>query len=147
MGLHYWHQSMETGLPTIDDYHRKLAEYLSDLENAMADDNRPFIGAMILEIIEHLEATFPYEEEVMREFDYPMVEDHIRVHESFINRLRTYSERHSRGEDISRKLTYDIKIWLTNHIQLQDGNYAKFISDKKRGKGPFGWVRRLLGAT
>jgi hemerythrin-like metal-binding protein len=143
MGLHHWHQSMETGFPMIDEYHRKLAEYLADLENAIAEKNRPFIGAMIDQIIDHLESTFPYEEELMRQHQYPMCDDHLRVHESFLNRLRNYGERHENGEDISRKLTYDLKIWLTNHIQLQDGDYARFITNKERSKGPFGWFRRF----
>lgn len=145
MGLHHWHQSMETGFPKIDEYHRQLAEYLGDLETAMNDGNRPFIGAMIDQIIDHLEATFPYEEELMRHNGYPMVEDHLRVHTSFVNRLRNYGERHIKGEDISRKLTYDLKIWLTNHIQLQDGDYASFINKKNRTKGPLGWLRRITG--
>lgn len=144
MHQHHWHQSMETGFPKIDDYHRKLAEYLSMLETAMIDGNRAGVAMLIENVIDHLEDNFPYEEQLMRQHDYPMLEDHLRVHESFLKRLNTYRDRHQKGEDISRKLTYDLKIWLTNHIQLQDGDYAAFIKRKTR-KGPLGWLRKLTG--
>lgn len=145
MGLHQWHQSLETGFPKIDEYHRKLAEFLGDLDTAMDEENHEFIGAMLEQIIHHLEDTFPYEEQLMRSYDYPMLEDHLRVHASFLERMNAYLKRHKDGENIARKLTYDIKIWLTNHIQLQDGDYAAFINKKIRNKGFLGWFRRLTG--
>ena len=43
--------------------------------------------------------------------------------------LQAYQERFANGEDVSRKLLMDLKVWLTNHIQRDDMDYAPFVRE------------------
>lgn len=135
---------METGFSAIDGPNRALAEYLTELEKAALYNDRDAILGSLDRLVAHLETQFPQEEAVMREHGYLLLEQHIRSHNSFLRQLKRYQERHRMGENVSRRITYDLKIWLTNHIKLQDGNFSEMAGKKRRRKSG-GWWRRLFG--
>jgi hemerythrin len=143
MSLKYWESDMETGFVWMDVAHRKLAAYLEEIEQAIAFNDRGKTLHTLIDIIAHLEHSFPDEERFMQESGYPIYDDHVRVHRSFVRKLRSYQERHQKGEDLSRNVAYDLKIWLSNHIRLQDGNFAHFV--RERRKGPIrGWLKKIF---
>ncbi len=135
---------METGFSAIDGPNRVVAEYLAELERASLFDERDSTLEILDRLVAHLETQFPQEEAVMREHSYLLLEQHIRSHNSFLRQLKRYQERHQLGENVSRRITYDLKIWLTNHIKLQDGNFSEMVGAKKKRKSG-GWWRRLFG--
>jgi hemerythrin len=144
MSSKYWESDMETGFVWMDIAHRRLAGYLEDLDLAIALSDREKALHILVDVIDHLEHGFPDEERFMEELGYPIFDDHVRVHRAFVRKLRSYQERHQRGEDLSRTVAYDLKIWLTNHIRLQDGNFAHFVQERRRG--PIrGLLKKIFG--
>jgi hemerythrin-like metal-binding protein len=143
MRLDYWEESMVTGFTRIDNTYRQLAEDLGRLQRAIAIGDARELGNTLGPCIRNLEAHFAYEVGLMREHRYPLVEQHGNTHDAFLRLLRGYETRLLAGENVGRKVTYDLKIWLTNHVKLQDGHFADFTR-RNDARGPLRWLGRLL---
>jgi len=144
MRMDYWDESMLTGFPEIDNTYRLVAEHLAAIRHAATLGNNAVVTTTLSATIHLLEAHFVHEERLMSQHGYHLLDQHRRVHNTFLRQLRRYEERQANGEDASRKITYDLKIWLTNHVKLQDGHFAKFTRERRRG--PIKWLAGLLGS-
>jgi len=144
MRLDYWDASMETGFPQIDKTYSQLAQNLADLQRGLAVSDPQSLLATLTPMIRRLDEHFTEEEELMRRYGYPLVEQHVNTHNTFLRLLRRYEARLQAGENVGRKVTYDLKIWLSNHVKLQDGDFAKF-SRRGPSRNPMRWLSALLG--
>ena len=72
----------------------------------------------------------------MQEAHYPMLEEHKRIHQAFVGRVRYFKEHYERGEDITDQLMIELRAWLINHIQNTDSDYAhdiqQMLEDRKQ---------------
>jgi len=135
-----WEPSLEIGVPVIDSQHRKIVDYINTLSAAIANNEKTHVEKVLDELLTYTITHFAFEEELMEKGGYRFVESHKNVHENFTHRVENYRERFQNGEDISRKLLTDLKIWLTNHIQRDDMDYAPFV----RGDIDGNWLSRTL---
>ena len=135
-----WQESMDIGIATIDQQHRKIADYINALDVAARNKDSEAVAKVLDELVGYTVNHFSFEEFLMQHGEYPAFENHRNVHNSFRERIRIYQERVARGEDVSRELLKDLKVWLTNHIERDDKDYAPYVL-RKNDKG---WVNRML---
>jgi hemerythrin len=135
-----WEPSLEIGVPIIDSQHRQIVDYINTLSAAIAKNEREEVGHVLDELVTYTLTHFAFEEELMEKGGYRFLETHRKVHENFTHRIEHYRERFQNGEDVSRKLLTDLKIWLTNHIQRDDKDYAPFVGTEIDGN----WLSRTL---
>lgn len=70
---------------------------------------------------------FEFEEQYMREHHYPKVDEHIKLHQQIIaglDRLRADLEE---GKDVEDDLTGTLRLWIVQHINVSDMDYAVFL--------------------
>ena len=66
---------------------------------------------------------------IMAEFNYPSLEDHIKLHENLISSLNDFSEQFNESDESSDDLSAFFGNWIINHILNEDLRFANFVAD------------------
>lgn len=127
--LYYWKwdPSLSVGLDVIDNQHRRIVEYINELNSAMHDHEREKVGEVIDQMVDYTVTHFAFEEELMEKAGYKLVPEHRAVHQAFTRQMHDYKKRFAAGEDVTRDLLSTLRIWLTNHIKRDDKDYSPFV--------------------
>jgi len=139
-----WTTEFETGIDIIDEQHKRIFEYLEEIDHAIKTHNADEVEHVIKSLIDYAISHNTFEESLMEKAGYPMLEPHHQVHEAFKARAKAYSDRLAQGEDtfrVAREIRTDIGLWLTNHIKRDDKHYVSFVKRNIEG----GFVARMLG--
>lgn len=144
-----WVDELNTGISEIDDQHRQLVSYLNQLYDAIQENDKSGIAAVLDETIDYTVFHFSFEESIMEQMDYEFYLPHQRIHELFKKRVVHYKERFERGEDIADELHALLKRWLVNHILHDDKNFARattatMATRKRQEKGFLAWLRSIF---
>ncbi len=124
-----WNNAYKLGIPEIDEQHKALVDLISDIFDAVfnkksAAECAPLIDALEKYTIKH----FSEEENMMKSIKFPNFDEHKKLHELFIAKLKEEKDRNTRGERISVDVIHFLKDWLVNHILVKDKEYAKMYS-------------------
>jgi hemerythrin len=128
MAKFLWTAQQNLGIEAIDQQHRKIVDYINQLDDAHCNgDPREEIASVISQLIDYTQTHFAFEESMLEEAKYPDINAHKEVHNQFIQRVSDYQLRFNRGEDIALELSSLLVIWLFNHIKRDDANYVKSV--------------------
>jgi hemerythrin-like metal-binding protein len=125
-----WNQNFETGIPAIDEQHRKLVDLLNVLVSHLAyQSGAPALNKVFKELREYTEFHFKSEEQIWhRYFDGdPWEEWHRKTHGDFVAEiLRLKNEEVAKPLDvvIGQIVTF-LTHWLAQHILDSDKRLAK----------------------
>lgn len=125
-----WEPSYSVGIEVIDHQHKKLIEYMNELSIAgmyKSFENRKKVQDVLEKLVDYTVSHFSFEEQLMEDAGYPILEPHKKVHESFVKRVAFFKERFENGEDITKQLIMDLQLWLINHIQQDDADYKDLV--------------------
>ncbi|KOR30237.1 hypothetical protein TI04_06720 [Achromatium sp. WMS2] len=122
-----WNNSLSLGISAIDSQHRRIVDYINELETARIANDKIGISQVLIGLIDYTMTHFAFEEELMQLGDYPYLNAHRQSHESFTKRINHYVEQHENGVDISRKLLSELKLWLSEHISRDDKHYVPYV--------------------
>ncbi len=140
-----WDQSLSVGIDVIDGQHRRIVDYINELDTVRQTHDRDAVSGVLMGLVDYTRTHFAFEEDLMRQAGYPLTDSHKRVHDAFVTHIGNYVAQHESGKDVSRKLLSELQIWLTNHIRIDDKDYAR-VAAKFMNKG---WlsktVRRFFG--
>lgn len=141
-----WNEEFETGIDIIDAQHRQIFDYLKEIDEAIASRSASAesIEHVLQCLIDYTLSHNTFEEGLMEQAGYPLLEAHCAVHERFRERALSYSARLSSGENpihLAREVRGDIGLWLNHHIKRDDKHYVDYV--KRSIDGSF--VRRMLG--
>ena len=117
-----WKDDYSIGIKTIDEQHKKLIEIAGKLEDMLHTgeslDYYDYIIEAINELKEYTEYHFRYEEEKLKEFNYPELEEHRIQHLYFVNRIGKLAMKdidNDQLEVISETLDF-LARWFFSHI-------------------------------
>ncbi|WP_412478932.1 bacteriohemerythrin [Azonexus sp. IMCC34839] len=122
-----WDHKLDTGIDVIDAQHKRIVEYINELEIAKQKGDRHLLNDIIEQLIDYTQSHFGFEEEMMAEAGYKFIKPHKKVHELFIKRVSEFTLRSAKGEDIVDELHTMLSKWLINHIANEDRDYAKQV--------------------
>lgn len=125
-GSRSWDLSLSTGVGVIDIQNRRIIDYLNLLDTAQKNGTRDQISLVLTGLKEFVERHFLYEERLMDRAGYPLTQRHTEAHKRFKSIIKDYQSRHEMGEDISQLLLTDLEVWLTEHIQQEDLDFAPY---------------------
>ena len=127
MSVCVWDPKFSVGIENIDNQHKRLIEYVNELDEASRTHDLQDIYHVLVHLRDYTVYHFAFEEKLMKEAHYPMLEEHRRIHQAFVGRVRYFKEHYERGEDITDQLMIELRAWLINHIQNTDSGYAHDI--------------------
>lgn len=146
-----WTGDLCTGIEVIDNQHRRIVDYINDLENANAKGDRRGIQGVLDALVDYTLSHFAFEESLQEEAAYKYCKPHKRVHELFIRRINDYGERFKAGENVAEELHKTLSAWLINHIKRDDADYVSavkanmlnIVSEHEKKQG-LGWFSRFF---
>ena len=131
-----WTNALSVGDEAIDHDHQELFSLVNDLADADLSDSS--LLGLIGRLEEYTEYQFAREEEFMREYDFPGLEEHIAKHKMFVEWLHTVELTYRRSAEspfqISDLVNDFLRTWLVDHIMNEDMKYRDFIIEYMRNK-------------
>ena len=133
MEIIQWRPTLETGIDVIDQQHKRIVDYINALRIAQGKGDRGAVAKTIDDVIGYTQSHFGFEEALMEDAGYPLLNAHKRVHELFIRRVAVLHQRFKSGEDIAQDLHNVLARWLITHIQTEDRRYVGAVKEKMVG--------------
>jgi len=130
MALIEWTPELEIGIQVIDGQHRRIVDYINDLDEAEKTDNRDVIARVFEDLIDYTYSHFEFEEALMEEAGYDALTIHQSTHKAFRSKVDQLKTRFSQGEQVARDLVDLLKTWLLEHIMHDDQSYSSLVKEK-----------------
>lgn len=151
MGSMTWSSDLDTGIEVIDQQHRRILDYINELEDAhKGGHGKEAVGKVVDELVDYTLSHFSFEEALMEEAHYPFFKPHKKVHEIFTKRVSDFRTRFEMGEDVTEELHKLLTTWLINHIKRDDHDYVASVKANMEDHDEFvakkkGFFARLFG--
>lgn len=146
-----WGPEYNTGIEVIDDQHKRILDFINEIDDNPNQTDRARIRQILNNIIDYTQSHFTFEESLQEEAGYKYRVPHKRVHDLFIKRIEAYRDRFEAGHSIENELQEVLSKWLINHIQHDDADYVGAVklnmigiineNEKKKGKN---WFSRFF---
>ncbi len=146
-----WSPELDTGIEVIDKQHRRILDYINQLDEAHASGHeKEQVGIVIDELIDYTLSHFSFEEALQEEAHYQFAKPHKKVHELFTKRVGDFRTRFQMGEDVTEELHHLLVTWLINHIKRDDADYVASVKANLQNQEEFvakkkGFFARLFG--
>lgn len=147
-----WTPDLNTGIDIIDHQHRRIVDFINDLEAAQVLGDKKQIRQVIYDCVDYTLSHFAFEESMQEEAGYQYCKPHKKVHELFTRKVTEYQERMELGDDVAEELHAMLARWLVNHIKRDDADYVSVVKANMKTETPptetkkqTGWFRRLFG--
>lgn len=133
-----WDDNFNTGLPKVDEQHRRLVEILNLLAGSIAfGRNVELLSHIFNEMAEYAVYHFETEEAIWREYlsDDPAEVEHRAIHQSFVQEVVTLKESmvtRSLSEVAEEALGF-LASWLASHILEKDRYLGYVVLARKEG--------------
>jgi len=126
-----WDSSYSVGVKELDDQHKKMIDFINDLEQALGiADNRDVIVGVLNGLVSYTKDHFATEELYFKKFDYDKTDAHIKEHVDLIAEVEQLVYQFEIGETIDIKKVLDfLKTWLIEHILGADQEYVNCFKD------------------
>lgn len=130
-----WEPGFNLGIEKIDNQHKKIVELINVLNSAVMNKDADLkISSMLDEMTDYADYHFKTEEAYFKEFQFPLLEEHINQHNAFIEKVKEFKAKHEAGTSITFRLMNYLRKWLTNHILDSDREYVDIIKSHLAAK-------------
>ncbi|MBF0144293.1 MAG: hemerythrin family protein [Magnetococcales bacterium] len=129
-----WSESFAVGNAQLDEQHRRLFglfHSLVDILSHREDVSR--LNEILIELKRYVISHFSFEEQLMRNGDYPKLEEHQTEHDRIAGRLKEFTELlHVTASEeerlrIASELGRFLENWLREHVMAKDRDYVPHI--------------------
>ena len=121
-----WTNDLDTGIEVIDRQHRKIVDYINQLERASQQHDRAIVGRVLAELVDYTLSHFAFEESLQNQARFKFAKIHKSLHDMFARDVADYQARHQAGEDVAAQISDMLGHWLLSHIKRED---QKFVAD------------------
>ncbi len=119
-----WQTVFDTGIPEVDDQHKKLVGMINQLEtaNALGGDTADHeMGLVLRKLVDYTQYHFEREEHVMEEIGFVGRKDHVSMHKELVKKIRTFLLKlKDQGRIDINELMKFLRDWLLDHIVCED---------------------------
>ena len=141
-----WTRDLESGIPVIDAQHKRIIEFINELDDACQTGNTEETSHVMEGLLNYTVTHFEFEEDLQEKAGYPFLKAHQRIHEIFMKKVSDIRGRAAKGEDVAPELLRLLKGWLASHIKGEDRDYVESVrkvldSDDQEVTG---WLDTLL---
>jgi len=128
MQILVWNDGLDIGIDVIDGQHRTIADNLNRLARARhGGGGREDVAQVFEQTADYALFHFGFEESLLEEAGYELLDSHRRAHAVFVDRVRELQSRFRAGEDTSEALHALLADWLFNHIRHEDRAYVDAV--------------------
>jgi len=131
-----WDDQYSIGIKEVDEQHKVLFDYINELRDIMLGNKPPeIIERTFHSILNYTVTHFLDEEVLLYQNEYPDYEEHKRVHDEFLNEIKSLYVRFRAGDPlasgriVSAEITAILTEWIQVHIMEADKKYAEYFKD------------------
>jgi hemerythrin len=126
-----WEPAFNLGIEKIDNQHRKIVELINSLNLAAMDNNsEEKIDDVLSQMTSYSQYHFKTEEDLFKKYSFPLFEEHLAEHASFIRKIAEFRSKFDQGQSIIFRLLSYLRSWLSNHILDSDREYVDIVRSK-----------------
>ncbi|SDU54945.1 bacteriohemerythrin [Desulfobacula phenolica] len=132
-----WTNDFQFGVPKIDEHHQDLFQLSNELMMSIFKGEKNHkIDKVISFLDEYIITHFRYEENLMRNYEYPFIHFQREQHQKFIQQFIRFKQEirildNSNRNFILFRLQVLLVDWLANHILKTDKHLGRYIKRKK----------------
>jgi len=132
MTLITWSDNYSVKVKEIDNQHKKLADLINQLHDAMKEGKgKEIIGNVLNELVNYTVYHFGYEEKLFDKYGYPEAKIHAREHNDLVEKVKLYVKDYQSGKGVlTLEIMNFLRGWLMNHIGDTDKKYSSFFIAK-----------------
>lgn len=129
MSLINWDKVSKTGILSIDEQHHNLVKLINKLHiGLMNGESYEVFGEALEELLEYSHYHFKFEENLFTELKFDGAEEHKKVHEELVKKVKNYHDRFKSGDiTLIMDVIQFLKIWLIEHIEVEDKKYIELF--------------------
>jgi hemerythrin-like metal-binding protein len=120
-----WQDINSVNVKELDGHHKIIVEITNKLSDGLS-------GAEVENILKKLDdyAMFHFaaEEKYFKEFNFSKAEQHIKQHQFFVEKIKSFEEKCDKGELQIDELMEFLKDWWIGHINNSDLEYSDFLN-------------------
>jgi hemerythrin-like metal-binding protein len=130
MAFFDWKGNMSVGNQVIDVDHRKLIQYLNELQEAMmAGQGKTIVGTILNRLVAYTHEHFAREELIWKAGRYAGLEKHKKEHADLLKTVTEFKAKYDKGTiSLSVDVMDFLRDWLKNHILKSDKDAAAAIA-------------------
>ena len=102
MAFMEWDPSLDTGIEVIDEQHKGIVKFINELHDAAATSDRDKISHVLDGLINYTVSHFAFEEDMLEQHKYHLINAHKKVHQAFIDRINKYKADHDADQRQTR---------------------------------------------
>ena len=129
MSIIEWDDSFSVKHTEIDKQHKEWIDIYNQMHDSMMSRESSIekTTEILQAMSEYAQNHFSFEEEYMREINFPDIVAHRRTHKDFESLIYTYNRDIEEGKMVlNTKVIKLIRNWLLEHITIEDKKYAEF---------------------
>jgi len=126
-----WNDSLVLNIRSLDDQHKKIVNYINELNKAMnAGDPKQTTRKILGDIVDFTRTHFKTEEDLFDKYGYPETNQHKAIHKELISQVITLQKQLENGvPNLEMPLMEFLKDYLVNHFLTIDKDYAPFLHE------------------
>jgi hemerythrin-like metal-binding protein len=129
MSIIEWDDSYSVNHEEIDNQHKEWIDIYNKMHDSMMSKESSIeqTTEILQAMSNYAQNHFNFEEEYMREINFPDVVEHRRSHKDFESLIYSYSRDIEAGKMVlNTKVIKLIRNWLMEHITVEDKKYAVY---------------------
>jgi hemerythrin-like metal-binding protein len=125
--------NLKLDIPGIDSQHETLIRLINLLHETMLQGaDKAALDKLLSQLLEHTQAHFAYEEDLMTRYNYPGYELHKSDHNRLMQHLMDLTARYKQGEILlSFAVVLELRGWALVHIEKSDKLLGTFLKNRK----------------
>ena len=130
MSFVMWTADLTTGFADIDEQHQILLDRINEFHAAIQTGNVTDSKISLQNLIDYTVQHFTYEEHMLAQAEYHLLEPHKKVHQHFVEKMEMFQSRFVNGDtEAVHELLNLLEGWLFRHIKLNDHGYVDSVKN------------------
>ena len=129
-----WSDEYSIGIYRIDEQHKFFFEAVHRLhKECLADEGEHVVLETLVFLENYAAGHFKSEEALMREYEYPRIDEHAKLHAEFLSEYSKLSKEFDElgpSQSLAEQIGEMVQDWLIDHIAKADMAYAKHIMER-----------------
>jgi len=126
-----WRDDFQINIDSIDQTHRQLYGKVNEFISAFAARDMQSIRLLFAYLVSHHMESERDEEDLMRQYNYPFIDGHLREHKRFYENFKALKEEADAPACDLTYLSFRTQLllldWFTGHIAKLDRHAGRFI--------------------
>lgn len=129
MKIFGWEKNFDSGIDRVDN-HNKLLSILFNrlLKLIIKNENKEEYNRIFNTIKKQSEVSFNYEEQIMKDINYPQYQLHKNQHAKFLESLDYLNNQYLNGENNVLEFQRLFQKWFDGHILVADKRYHNYLN-------------------